>query len=117
MSIFNDRNDKSDGTKEENQRIKEVILSTGNINRSYVVRDVIFVAEKFETDLFDQAVDPNESLAGIKLKLQRMAHAYGANAVINCHFDHAHVMVEGKTCLEIFAYGTVVQFIQSTIGG
>lgn len=114
MGIFNDKYDEN---KEDLQRVKEVIISTGNINRSYVVRDVVFVAEKFETDLFDPQVDPNESLAGIKLELQKKAHAYGAGAVINCHFDHDHVVHEGKTYLEIFAYGTVVQFIQSTIGG
>lgn len=105
------------GETEEDIRIKEILISTGNINRSYVVRDVIFVAEKFETDLFEADVDPNESLAGIKYKLQKMAHSYGANAVINCHFDHNHVDHDGKTFLEIFAYGTVVQFVQSTIGG
>ncbi|EOT39807.1 MULTISPECIES: heavy metal-binding domain-containing protein [Enterococcus] len=106
-----------DKQKEDDMRIHEVIISTGNVNRSYAVRDVIFVAEKFETDLFDENVDPNESLQDIMLMLKRKAFSYGANAVINCHFDHDHVQVDGKTYLEIFAYGTVVQFIQSTVGG
>lgn len=113
MSLFEERPQGD----EEAQRIKEVLISTGNINRSYVVRDVVFVAEKLETDLFEADVDPNQSLASIKYKLQKMAHAYGADAVINCHFDHNHVIHNETTFLEIFAYGTVVQFVQSTIGG
>lgn len=114
MGIFSDKNDTD---KEDLKRIKEIIISTGNINRSYVVRDVVFATTKIEADLFDPSVDPNESLAGIKLELQQKAYAYGANAVINCHFDHDHVLKDGKTYLQIFAYGTVVQYIQSTIGG
>ena len=27
-------------------RIKEIILSTGNVNRPYVVRDIVFAADK-----------------------------------------------------------------------
>jgi len=34
-------------------RIKEIILSTGNVNRPYVVRDIVFAADKIEVDLFD----------------------------------------------------------------
>ncbi len=51
------------------------------------------------------------------MRLKETAHRYGANAVINCHFEHDRIVEGDKTFLEIFAYGTVVQFTQSTIGG
>ena len=62
-----------DKQKEDDMRIHEIIISTGNVNRSYAVRDIIFVAEKFETDLFDENIDPNESLQDIILMLKRNA--------------------------------------------
>lgn len=108
---------KFDPSNEEEQRIQEMLLSTGNVNRSYVVRDVVFVAEKMEADLFQPGIDPNELMQDIKLKLKQQAHAYNADAVINCNFDTHHVTIDDKTFVEIFAYGTVVQFIQGTIGG
>lgn len=109
--------DKYDEGKEADRRMKEIILSTGNINRSYVVRDVIYVAEKFAVDLFDAGVDVDEAMDAAKIHLQEKAARYGADAVINCHFDHEHHTENDQTYSRIFAYGTVVQFIQSTIGG
>ncbi len=106
-------NDKKDG----NPRINAIILSTGNVNKPYVVRDIVFVAEKIDVDLFDANNNPNELLADIAYHLKEQAYEYGANAVINCHFEHQHVMRNGEHTFEIFAYGTVVQFTQSTIGG
>ena len=98
-------------------RVKEIILSTGNVNRPYIVRDIVFAADKIEVDLFDTEIDLNELLSNVGLHLKEKALTYGANAVINCHFEHDRVVEDGKTFLEIFAYGTVVQFTQSTIGG
>jgi len=109
---------KDNQTEEERRRIREIILSTGNINRPYIVRDIVFASEKLEVDLFDPRVDPNDLLADISHRLREKADAYGANAVIHCHFEHEHLVhPDGSTFLEIFAYGTVVQFVQSTIGG
>ena len=98
-------------------RIKEIILSTVNVNRPYVVRDIVFAADKIEVDLFDTSVNLNDLLADVTYRLKETAHSYGANAVINCHFEHDRIVEGDKTFLEIFAYGTVVQFTQSTIGG
>mgnify|MGYP001202529966 FL=1 len=53
----------------------------------------------------------------IVYKLKQKATEYGADAVINCHFEHQEVEKNGQLYLEVFAYGTVVQFTQSTIGG
>lgn len=102
---------------DDNDRIHEIILSTGNVNRPYIVRDIVFAAEKIEVDLFDPEIDPNELLSNVAYILKEKAYHYGANAVINCHFEHDRIVEAGKTYLEIFAYGTVVQFTQSTIGG
>lgn len=109
--------DKYDEKKEANRRMKEIILSTGNINRGYVVRDVIYVAERFDVDLFDTTVDVDQAMDAAKIHLQEKAARYGADAVINCHFDHEYHEHDGHCYSRIFAYGTVVQFIQSTIGG
>ncbi|OTN74981.1 hypothetical protein A5886_000025 [Enterococcus sp. 8G7_MSG3316] len=98
-------------------RIKEIILSTGNVNRPYIVRDIVFAADKIEVDLFDTSIDLSELMSDVTLRLKETAHRYGANAVINCHFEHDRIVEGDKTFLEIFAYGTVVQFTQSTIGG
>lgn len=96
------------------KRINRIILSTGNVNKPYVVRDIVFATAKIEVNLFDPANNPNELLADVAYKLKETAYEYGANAVINCHFEHEHI---GDNIFEIFAYGTVVQFTQSTIGG
>lgn len=114
MKRFDDQYDEK---KEADRRMKEIILSTGNINRSYVVRDVIYVAERFDVDLFDKEVDVDQAMNEAKIHLQEKAARYGADAVINCHFDHEYHEKEGHSYSRIFAYGTVVQFIQSTIGG
>ena len=98
-------------------RIKEIILSTGNVNRPYVVRDIVFAADKIEVDLFDTSVNLNDLLADVIYRLKETAHSYGANAVINCNFEHDRIVEGDKTYLDIFAYVTVVQFTQSTIGG
>lgn len=112
MSQFN-----SDALKEESYpRINDVVLSTGNINQKYIVRDIVFVVECLEADLFDPAF-PNEDLfLTTKRKLKLKVLEYGANAVINCHFEYQQRNRDGKYFLELFAYGTVIQFIQTTIG-
>ncbi|MGX7327947.1 heavy metal-binding domain-containing protein [Enterococcus bulliens] len=107
-----------DYSEDENRRIDEIVLSTGNVNKPYVVRDIVFASEKLEVDLFDPIVDPNDLLKNISYRLREKAYSYGASAVINCHFEHDHVVhPDGTIFLEIFAYGTVVQYTQSTIGG
>ena len=112
MSQFN-----SDALKEESDpRINDVVLSTGNINQKYIVRDIVFFVECLEADLFDPAF-PNEDLfLTTKRKLKLKVLEYGANAVINCHFEYQQRNRDGKYFLELFAYGTVIQFIQTTIG-
>lgn len=112
MSQFN-----SDALKEESDpRINDVVLSTGNINQKYIVRDIVFVVECLEADLFDPAF-PNEDLfLTTKRKLKLKVLEYGANAVINCYFEYQQRNRDGKYFLELFAYGTVIQFIQTTIG-
>lgn len=113
MSYFNDR---STENEKNNEQIQEVTLSTGNVNVKYIVRDVIFVAERHQIDLFDEQLDLNEVFSSIMFKLKKKAFSYGADAVINCHFEHEAVKVAGIPYLELFAYGTVVQFTQTTIG-
>ncbi|EGP4823830.1 hypothetical protein FP317_001934 [Enterococcus faecium] len=112
MSQFN-----SDALKEESDpRINDVVLSTGNINQKYIVRDIVFVVECLEADLFDPAFPKEDLFLTMKRKLKLKVLEYGANAVINCHFEYQQRNRDGKYFLELFAYGTVIQFIQTTIG-
>lgn len=94
-----------------------ILLSTGNVNRPYIVRDIAFATETFDSDVFNKSEDLNALLAGVKEQLKKRADEYGASAVINCHFDHNHInMPDGKQYIKIFAYGTIVQYTQTTIG-
>ena len=112
MSQFN-----SDALKEESDpRINDVVLSTGNINQKYIVRDIVFVVECLEADLFDPSFPKDDLFLTTKRKLKTKVLEYGANAVINCHFEYQQKKRDGKYFLELFAYGTVIQFIQTTIG-
>lgn len=99
-----------------NPRIAEIMLSTGNINRKYVVRDIVFATDKQKVDLFATDTNPNEIFQKVSLTMKEHAYNYGANAVINCHFEQQVVHDSSETYLEIFAYGTVVQFSQTNIG-
>ncbi|WP_165007134.1 MULTISPECIES: hypothetical protein [unclassified Enterococcus] len=101
---------------ENDPRINDVVLSTGNINQKYIVRDIAFVVECFEADLFDPAFPTDDLFLTTKLKLKKKVLEYGANAVINCHFEYQQKERDGKQLLELFAYGTVIQFVQTTIG-
>ncbi|KAF1295087.1 hypothetical protein BAU15_04850 [Enterococcus sp. JM4C] len=113
MSLFSDE---PHAKEISNEQIEEVTLSTGNVNVKYVVRDVLFIAERHQVDLFDEQLDLNELFSSLKFKLKKKAVSYGADAVINCRFEHKTSLVDGLPYAELFAYGTVVQFTQTTIG-
>lgn len=100
----------------DDPRINDVVLSTGNINQKYIVRDIVFVVECFEADLFDPNFKTEDLFLTTKQKLKKKVLEYGANAVINCHFEYQQHPRDGKQLLELFAYGTVIQFVQTTIG-
>ncbi|EHM3037824.1 hypothetical protein OZZ98_04700 [Enterococcus sp. E5-79] len=102
--------------EESDPRINDVVLSTGNINQKYIVRDIVFVVECLEADLFDPSFPKDDLFLTTKRKLKTKVLEYGANAVINCHFEYQQKKRDGKYFLELFAYGTVIQFIQTTIG-
>ena len=94
-----------------------ILLSTGDVHRPYIVRDIAFATETFDSDVFNKSEDLNALLAGVKEQLKKRADEYGASAVINCHFDHNHINTpDGKQYIKIFAYGTIVQYTQTTIG-
>ena len=86
------------------------------VNQKYIVRDIVFVVECLEADLFDPSFPKDDLFLTTKRKLKTKVLEYGANAVINCHFEYQQKKRDGKYFLELFAYGTVIQFIQTTIG-
>ena len=98
------------------EQISSITLSTGNINKKYILRDIVFAADRVDEDLFAPEADPNAIFAKLCFKLKQMAYEYHADAVINCHFEEKLVVKEDKKFIEIFAYGTAVQYIQTTIG-
>ena len=102
--------------EESDPRINDVVLSTGNINQKYIVRDIVFVVECLESDLFDTSFPKDDLFLTTNSKLKTKVLEYGANAVINCHFEYQQKKRDGKYFLDLFAYGTVIQFIQTTIG-
>jgi len=112
------RREKREGVPEAEieRRIESIKLSTGNVNKKYIVRDIVFATDRIETDLFASEVNPNDVFSGVYQQLKVLAFEYEADAVINCHFEEKYVEYQGKWVVEIFAYGTVVQFTQTTIG-
>jgi hypothetical protein len=112
-----ERAKKEELTPEElDNRLGGITLSTGNVNKKYIVRDIVFATDRIETDLFSPEVNPNDVFSGVYRQLKEIAFEYEADAVINCHFEEKYVEYQGKWVVEIFAYGTVVQFTQTTIG-
>ncbi|MTD40376.1 hypothetical protein GIX45_17475 [Erwinia sp. CPCC 100877] len=108
---------KEELTPEElDNRLSGITLSTGNVNKKYIVRDIVFATDRIETDLFSPEVNANDVFGGVYRQLKEIAFEYEADAVINCHFEEKYVEYQGKWVVEIFAYGTVVQFTQTTIG-
>ncbi|AYW47697.1 hypothetical protein C7K38_04435 [Tetragenococcus osmophilus] len=99
------------------KQVEQVLLSTGNVNKPYVIRDLVFVTKRISADIFAPDFDLNKALTEVGYQLKEKAFAYGATAVINCHFEYERVPGKEGPSFEIFAYGTVVQFTQTTIGG
>jgi len=112
--IIMTRNKNNFPTLEE--QINYITLSTGNVNKKYILRDIIFVSDRVEADLFAPEADPNSIFSNVCLKLKQMAFEYNADAVINCHFEEKLVEKDGQKVIEIFAYGTVVQYTPTNIG-
>ncbi|MGC6769068.1 heavy metal-binding domain-containing protein [Enterococcus sp. LJL51] len=98
------------------ERMNSITLSTGNVNKKYILRDIIFATDRVEADLFASDAEPNTIFKNVCQKLKQMAFEYEADAVINCHFEEKFVDQGDHKYIEIFAYGTVVQFTQTTIG-
>ncbi|MGX7351983.1 hypothetical protein RU97_GL002315 [Enterococcus canis] len=112
MGLFSDRS-LPDERETDTEKLAQIVLSTGNISRKYLVRDLAFAVDTKEGDLF--STDPNELFHDLIMKLRQQAVAYEADAVINCHFEHQTTTIEGKSILKLFGYGTIVQFNQTAI--
>lgn len=97
--------------------LEHILLSTGNVNRSYLVRDLVFATDEKKIHLFASDTDTDTLFQDIIIKLKEKAHEYGADAIINCHFSYEQVGTKEAASLQIFAYGTIVQFKPATIGG
>ncbi|MEG0294757.1 hypothetical protein [Enterococcus sp.] len=100
------------------QSIDKIVLATGNISRPYIVRDIAFAMNTIDFPTFNATKDPNELFTIVIQQLKEKALEYSADALINCHFSYAHEQMNPEEpIVRISAYGTIVQFRNSTIGG
>lgn len=99
--------------------IEKIVLSTGNISRPYIVRDIVFAMDTFDLTTFNRIQDPDDYFTKVIRQLKEKALKYSADAIINCHFSYAHetTPLNEEPIVRITAYGTIVQFRSSTIGG
>ena len=63
--------------------------------------------ECLEADLFDPSFPKDDLFLTTKRKLKTKVLEYGANAVINCHFEYQQ-KTRRKVFSGTFAYGTVI---------
>lgn len=54
-------------------RFNSITLSTGNVNKKYILRDIIFATDLVEIDLFSEETNPNEVFQNVCKKLKQMA--------------------------------------------
>lgn len=101
---------------EMQEKFGSILLATGDVDRKYIVRDIVFATDRVAVDLFSSEVNPNDVFKKIYLQLKQIAYEYEADAVINCLFEQKIVEIDGTKVVELFAYGTVVQFTQTNIG-
>lgn len=100
----------------DSKAFDHILLSTGNISRSYLVRDLVFATESLEINLFDPKNDPNDIFSGVMAQLREKTANYGADAIINCQFSYEQIKNKDTILLQILAYGTIVQFKPSMVG-
>ena len=96
--------------------MNDIIITTGNLNYQYAVVDCIFAFDQAIEGFFS-GTDPHLAFNGVKEKLKQHCAELGGHAVINTHFEYRSAETAGvfgsKCVIEIFAYGTVVQFLQN----
>ncbi|GMA70903.1 hypothetical protein GCM10025879_21500 [Leuconostoc litchii] len=46
------------------KQVEQVLLSTGNVNKPYVIRDLVFVTKRISADIFAPDFDLNKALTG-----------------------------------------------------
>lgn len=93
---------------------KEIVISTGTLNREFEVIDCIFALDSDKDGLLGGA-DPGKAFKGVKEQLRKQCRQLGGDAVLDCEFEYRISEKDGalssKKTAEIFAYGTVVRFL------
>ena len=93
---------------------KEIIISTGTLDREFEVIDCVFALDSDRDGLLGGA-DPGKAFRGVKEQLRKQCRQLGGDAVLDCEFEYRMSEKEGalsrKMIAEIFAYGTVVRFL------
>ena len=94
-----------------------IFITTGNVDYPYQVCDCIFAVDCAEHVMFF-GTDPELAFNGVKQQLKQKCMALGGNAVISTQFEYRSALVDGffgkKGAIEIFAYGTVVRWVQNS---
>jgi hypothetical protein len=86
--------------------MKEIILSTGDINKDYEIIDIIFAIDKIKDPYFS-GPQYSETFDNVKKQLKQKGSSLNADAVIYCNFEYQH---SKNSIHEIFAYGTCIKF-------
>ena len=101
----------------------KICISTAIPARKYEIVDTVFAIDAHKAGMFfSRAVDPEKAFEGVKDILIKKCKTLGGDAVISCQFDYHCTTSTGfspfsigfmdkKAVVEIFAYGTVIKFI------
>ncbi len=90
-------------------------VTTGSISQDFEIIDAIFALDSHKEGFFSGAVDPGKAFDGVKNQLRNRCSELGGDAVVNCQFEYRNALADGifgkKQAIEIFAYGTAIQYV------
>ena len=100
----------------DNTDTQNIIVTTGNIDYPYQVVDCIFALDCTQ-ETFLNPTNPRLAFDGVKQQLKEQCVELGGHAVICTQFEYRSALADGffgkKNAIEIFAYGTVVRWMES----
>lgn len=108
--------------EEETARWKNLTVSTCTpaANERYKIIDTVFAVDSDgEAGVFSgRSGDPEAAFQRVKHRLREKAFAIGADAVINCQFEHRIAStgdgLATQQVVELFAYGTGIRLVHAS---
>lgn len=93
------------------ENAKFIPTSTGDLGHPYRILDTIFALDSNKEGFFSGA-NPESAFDGVKEKLRAKCARIGGDAVIYCQYQYRIALDGKKQVVEIFAYGTAVEFLE-----